>query len=526
MKYKQLIELKSNYFKDQNFAKNLEKISNSHFKPSKIQEYYHVLLFLSAHSQSEEHLKIINTELAKINIWCKSYSLRNSSNFDNTGLPYSNIYSFFSFTICNWIFINNINIDINDIPDNTNSINELLQFTLPQTEIDICQYNYSNSDILRQLNIKSNSLEFLLNQLNNSNLPFTIKEYLFEKLKAVFEVKLNSEINIHSNKLSFSKNYFHHSLQKKIDPKSWFGKRIPKASSLTESQLNEIERTSKLILMLLQRETDPVTYMDKSSVRYYELENGISIALFTMQEEKQQALESYVGFSLFKNGFPAAYGGAWIFANTGLIGINVFEWFRGGESSLFFIQLLRLYSQLFELASIEVEPYQYGKDNVEGIKSGAFWFYYKLGFRPTDSQINNLAKIEFTKLESDKQYQTSEKTLLKFTESNLSLKFNNNKKINILFFKTKIAKFLNKYNINRDRASKDSIAKLKSVNQLKHIKNTRSNENIALLIQSTNLNISKKIPLLRKLLLSSQCNPYLYQYYIRKLLDNSKNKTI
>jgi hypothetical protein len=32
MKYKQLIELKSNYFKEQNFAKNLEKISNSQFK--------------------------------------------------------------------------------------------------------------------------------------------------------------------------------------------------------------------------------------------------------------------------------------------------------------------------------------------------------------------------------------------------------------------------------------------------------------------------------------------------------------
>lgn len=526
MNFKQLIELKSNYFKEQNFAKNIEKISNSHLKPSRIKEYYHVLLFLSAHNQSEAHSKIIKIQLEKIVNWSRNHSMKNSSYFDNSGLPYSKIYSFFSYTICRWILENNINIEINDLPDNTNSVNDLLQFTLPQSELDICQYNFSNSDLLHQLNIKSNSLEFLINQINHSTLTLTIKEFLFEKLKAVYEVKLNSEINIHSNKLSFTKNYLHNSLQKKIDPKSWLNKKIPKAATLTRSRLNEIENTSKTVLMLLQRETDPVTYMDKSSIRYYELEHGISIALFTMHEEKQQALESYVGFSLYKNGYPAAYGGAWIFANTGLIGINVFEWFRGGESSLFFIQLLRLYSQLFELASIEVEPYQYGKDNVEGIKSGAFWFYYKLGFRPTDSQINNLAKIEFTKLQSDKEYQTSEKTLLKFTESNLSLKFNNNKQIKIIYFKTKIAKILNKYNTHRDQAGRDSIAILKSTNQLKKIQSTRSNENIALLIQSVDLDISKKIPTLKKLLNTSQCNPYLYQYYLRQLLVKNEKEIL
>ena len=31
-----------------------------------------------------------------------------------------------------------------------------------------------------------------------------------------------------------------------------------------------------------------------------------------------------------------------------------------------------------------VEPSQFGGTNKEGLLSGAFWFYYRLGFRPID----------------------------------------------------------------------------------------------------------------------------------------------
>ena len=39
---------------------------------------------------------------------------------------------------------------------------------------------------------------------------------------------------------------------------------------------------------------------------------------------------------------------------------------------------------LFGCDSFAIDPYQLGHHNAEGLSSGAWWFYYKLGFRPID----------------------------------------------------------------------------------------------------------------------------------------------
>ena len=119
-------------------------------------------------------------------------------------------------------------------------------------------------------------------------------------------------------------------------------------------------------MVLTGRETDTSTYMDENSFRLFELERGISVAIYGMTPERQLPLESYVGYTLFKNGFPAAYGGAWVFGERSLFGINVFEQFRGGESGFILCQLLRVYRQAFNVNYFEVEPYQFGLDNPEG----------------------------------------------------------------------------------------------------------------------------------------------------------------
>ena len=59
----------------------------------------------------------------------------------------------------------------------------------------------------------------------------------------------------------------------------------------------------------------------------------------------------------------------------------------GGERSwllplLFAPRLLAARAHLFGTRSFSIEPYQLGKNNDEGIASGAWWFYAKLGFRP------------------------------------------------------------------------------------------------------------------------------------------------
>jgi hypothetical protein len=178
----------------------------------------------------------------------------------------------------------------------------------------------------------------------------------------------------------------------------------------------------------LNRETDPVTYCNEDGLLFYELEHGLSIALFSMLPERRLPLESYIGFMMFKNGYPMAYGGGWVFGKRSLLGINIFEAFRGGESAFVFAQLLRTYKNAFSADYFEVEPYQFGKDNPEGLQSGAFWFYYRFGFRPVDEQLNKLATGEFQRIQTDKKYRSSIATLKLFTKSNVCVNFSGTEK--------------------------------------------------------------------------------------------------
>ena len=66
--------------------------------------------------------------------------------------------------------------------------------------------------------------------------------------------------------------------------------------------------------------------------------------------------------------------------------MNIFEPYRGGESGFMMCQVLRVYRQRFGVRFFEVDATQFGLDNPDGIASGAFWFYYRHGFRPLDAR--------------------------------------------------------------------------------------------------------------------------------------------
>ena len=68
------------------------------------------------------------------------------------------------------------------------------------------------------------------------------------------------------------------------------------------------------------------------------------------------------------------------------------------------------------MTAFSIDPYQIGYENAEGIESGAFWFYRKLGFRPTRPEIMKLVLREEKKLASRSRYRTSAATLRKLAE--------------------------------------------------------------------------------------------------------------
>lgn len=151
-------------------------------------------------------------------------------------------------------------------------------------------------------------------------------------------------------------------------------------------------------LAALLSETEPFSYASEAEVELHDLGRGIQVALFPCIAGKKLALEAYVGYLLLKNHVPVAYGGGWVLGRQARFGINVLPPFRGGESAVLLTQLLRLYAHRFSLKCFLVEPFQIGKGNPDGIRSGAFWFYWRLGFRPRQPDLLALAEAEARRL--------------------------------------------------------------------------------------------------------------------------------
>lgn len=301
----------------------------------------------------------------------------------------------------------------------------VLKHFLPAIEFEAVNAENERAQLLDDLFGKGDHLVHIIDSLNSAHVPLMLRDQLFDDLKIFAGIILDGKVPDRSTSRGIVRKPFIHSdIQKKVDPSQFIADELPVPENLTKAQEEQLILHSMCMLATLNRETDPISFCTPKGVTLFQLERGVSIALFSMQPERRMPLESYIGYMLFKNGVPHAYGGSWIFGNRALFGINIFEPFRGGESSLTILQLLRVYHQYFGVTAFSVEPYQFGKDNPEGIESGAYWFYYKMGFRSDDRKLAILAEKEFAKMRKSKSYRSSRATLKKFTDSRVTWNIN------------------------------------------------------------------------------------------------------
>jgi hypothetical protein len=78
---------------------------------------------------------------------------------------------------------------------------------------------------------------------------------------------------------------------------------------------------------------------------------------------------------------------------------------------------------LFGAESLSIEPYQLGKGNLEGLESGAWWFYYKLGFRPRDPRVKRLLRAELRRIDRAPGHRSSRATLERLASDHLFFEF-------------------------------------------------------------------------------------------------------
>ena len=270
---------------------------------------------------------------------------------------------------------------------------------------------------------------------------------------------------------------------------------------------------------MTERETDPATYLKEDSIHLYHLERGVSIAIYGMPQPRQLPMESYIGYTLFKNGYPAAYAGGWIFGWRSDYGLNIYDQFRGGESAYMVAQVLRLYRQLFQIKYFQVEATQFGLDSTEGIATGVFWFYYKLGFRPVDAQLRQLAKTEFQKIKTRKGYRSSAKTLLKFTESNVFKKIEDKVQPGVYDITNKVKKMIiKKYGSNSQRAELECVNEFLVKTSCRDLFTNEEHEvlkEVSLWASAMNITDINKLRIMLRMIKLKPLDEYRYQEQLR-----------
>jgi hypothetical protein len=179
-------------------------------------------------------------------------------------------------------------------------------------------------------------------------------------------------------------------------------------STRSGSRLIDVAMAS---LAVRHRETYHFNFANPKEVYLADIGEGISIAVFGLREKYRYPLESTMGYLIVSNGVPIGYGGASALFRQVNTGINIFDEYRGSEASFLWTQVMRVYRNLFGCTRFIVNAYQFGSENPEALESGAFWFYYRLGYRPVLPAVRLLAQRESKRIQRDRSYRSDRKTL-------------------------------------------------------------------------------------------------------------------
>jgi len=191
---------------------------------------------------------------------------------------------------------------------------------------------------------------------------------------------------------------------------------VRRVSAREGEQLIELARGA---MVTRSRDLDAFAYGNARDVRLVDDGGGLAFVLIGVTPERRQLIAATSGYLILHNGVPIGYGEAFVAGRAAVMTFNIFASFRGGEAAYTFARTLAMVRQLFGAESFSFDQYQLGKGNDEAIASGAWWFYYKLGFRPLTKDARRLMQRELARMHADRAHRSHAATLRALAESHM-----------------------------------------------------------------------------------------------------------
>ena len=468
----QLFSIRNRYGKEFSSQKLrlLKAISNKKLASKKeVQTFHDTLLFLIAYPDDPSVYTQASFSLQQLQLHIQAHKKLKDSLY-NSGITNTQLCAAYSFEMVKWLRATyKKNIRLISFEAGEGQIQSILSVVMPKVESEIMQDANAGWRMWLKQTMKSDEdlLDRFISIFDETDIRPEVKDELWSAIGINIEIDFVSPDSLPG---SLYKTHYHRSLRKKKITHPLKGIK-PAKVHLDREEAGQIIECGRMILVRHLREIDPITFTSAELVAYYQLSRGISIVLMGMVPERRHPIDSYMGYVVFKNGLPVAYAGSWILFDSGRIGLNIFPAYRGGESQYIFEQVLKLHQGVYNLKRFSTDPYQIGKDNSDGIHSGAFWVYYRAGFRPILSEQKKLAEDEAKKVKSTAGYRIPGSVLKKLADSRLELVMQKNA---VSFDATDLsvayaAILKNHFNNKRKPSEELASKKLASILQLKNI---------------------------------------------------------
>ena len=173
---------------------------------------------------------------------------------------------------------------------------------------------------------------------------------------------------------------------------------------------------ARAAMLTRNRDLDTIAYANPKDVVEVIDEPGLRFVGFGIRPERRFLLEGTYVFLVIQNGVPVGYMQGSGLCGWAEINFNIFDPFRGRDAGRLYGRSLAVLRAVMGTSTFVLSPYQLGDGNEEAIESGAFWFYYKFGYRPRDARGKALVRAEVSALKRDSKYRSSAMKLRRLAE--------------------------------------------------------------------------------------------------------------
>jgi len=267
---------------------------------------------------------------------------------------------------------------------------------------------------------RRSELAWLIEQFNKLPKPDNERAELYDSQQLYVRWTPSFNVSRTGMRLPERKLFYHRDplIQRRdIDLRKELAQPSPALEKLSPEQGEKALDMAREASTIRYRELYGFTHGDPEHVYRVALGRGVELFVMSLLAKKRLPLRTYHAVMIYKNGVPIGYFEGLSLFERMESGFNLYYTFRDGETAWLYARTLNVMHHFAGVTAFSLDPYQIGFENEEGIESGAFWFYRKFGFRPTEPDVLQLALKEEEKIRTRKGYRTSTSTLRKLARS-------------------------------------------------------------------------------------------------------------